>query len=223
MASVGQSFFRLFRGAGSDTAAADTKAGASTGRPTRHSSGLGEFTRTIAGQENLCILDLGSTSPQNIAHLTGLGHRVYNEDVLTASLNPDFFSKKKDGSTSINTEKFLRENLSYKGQQFDAVLCWDIPDYLHESLVKAMIERLAGVLKPGGVLLAYFHTKDAGPDAPYFRYHIAGKDSLDMQRGPQFRLQRIFNNRHIENLFRDFANIKFFLARDNVREVLVVR
>jgi hypothetical protein len=38
-----------------------------------------------------------------------------------------------------------------------------------------------------------------------------------------FRLQRVFNNRHIENLFRDFASIKFFLARDNVREVLVVR
>ena len=38
-----------------------------------------------------------------------------------------------------------------------------------------------------------------------------------------FQLQRVFNNRHIENLFRDFASIKFFLARDNVREVLVVR
>jgi len=38
-----------------------------------------------------------------------------------------------------------------------------------------------------------------------------------------FQLQRVFNNRHIENLFHDFASIKFFLARDNVREVLVVR
>jgi hypothetical protein len=38
-----------------------------------------------------------------------------------------------------------------------------------------------------------------------------------------FQLQRVFNNRHIENLFHDFASIKFFLARDNIREVLVVR
>jgi hypothetical protein len=38
-----------------------------------------------------------------------------------------------------------------------------------------------------------------------------------------FTLQRVFNNRHIENLFRDFASIKFFLSRDNIREVLVVR
>ena len=54
----------------------------------------------------------------------------------------------------------------------------------------------------------------------------------EVRRGPTgtahtavsgFRLQRVFNNRHIENLFRDFGSIKFFLARDNVREVLVVR
>jgi hypothetical protein len=38
-----------------------------------------------------------------------------------------------------------------------------------------------------------------------------------------FRLQRVFNNRHVENLFRDFGSIKFFLTRDNIREVLVVR
>jgi hypothetical protein len=38
-----------------------------------------------------------------------------------------------------------------------------------------------------------------------------------------FRLQRVFNNRHIENLFKDFASRKFFLGRDNIREVLVVR
>jgi hypothetical protein len=98
------------------------------------------------------------------------------------------------------------------------------------------------VLKPGGMLLAFFHTRDAGPDSPCHRFHIVGGDTLEMKkivlrrearRGPTgavhtaisdgFQLQRVFNNRHIENLFRDFASIKFFLARDNIREVLVVR
>jgi hypothetical protein len=86
-----------------------------------------------------------------------------------------------------------------------------------------MVERIASVMNPKGYLLAFFHTKDAGPDAPYYRYHISGADTLRLQRGPQFRLQRVFNNRHIENLFHDYASLKFFLARDNVREVLVVR
>jgi SAM-dependent methyltransferase len=223
MASVTQNLFRLFRG---DTAASGDAQQATSGkdaRVRRHSSGLAEFTKMIAGQENLCILDLGPTSPQNIALLTGLGHRVYNEDVLLASFGPDFVTKKDDGTSAVNADTFLNENLKYQAQQFDAVLAWDIPDYLNESLVKAAVARMASVMKPGGVLLAFFHTRDAGPEAPYYRYHIAGKDSLDLQRGPQFRLQRVFNNRHIENLFREFSNIKFFLARDNVREVLVVR
>jgi len=119
-------------------------------------------------------------------------------------------------------------------RQFDIVLCWNLADYLDESLVKPVIGRLWSLLKPGGMLLAFFHTQEAGPDAPCYRYHIVGGDVLEMQLisrgdakkgGPasKFRLQRVFNNRNIENLFRDFASIKFFLARDNVREVLVVR
>jgi len=39
----------------------------------------------------------------------------------------------------------------------------------------------------------------------------------------RFKLARVFNNRHIENLFHDFKSVKFFLARDHFREVLVVR
>jgi hypothetical protein len=117
------------------------------------------------------------------------------------------------------------------------VLCWNLPDYLDESLVKPVVGRLWSVLKPGGMLLAYFHTRDAGPDSPCHRFHIVGPDILEMQKielrrdarrgtaatSDSFQLQRVFNNRHIENLFRDFASIKFFLARDNIREVLVVR
>lgn len=113
---------------------------------------------------------------------------------------------------------------------------------MDENLVKPVMARLWSVMKPGGMLLAFFHTKEAGPDAACYRFHILSTDTLEMQlieprresrRGPTgavhtsipggLRLQRVFNNRHIENLFRDFASIKFFLARDNVREVLVVR
>src|SRR3954451_510464 len=154
MASVTQNFFRLFRGeTGRD---GELVNGAVTeARGNRRSSGLAEFTKLIAGQEGLCILDLGPTSPQNIAHLTGLGHRVYNEDVLLASMDPSFVAKNEDGTSSVNLESFLADNLKYNGQQFDAVIAWDIPDYLHESLVKAMVERLSSLIKPGGVLLAF--------------------------------------------------------------------
>jgi SAM-dependent methyltransferase len=189
----------------------------------RRSSGLAELNKMIGKREAMTVLDLGPTSPPNIRYMTERGHSFYNEDVLLSSFDPAYAIKDDKGGTTVDVEKFLSENLKHKQELFDLVLAWDVPDYLPEPIVKPMVDKLAASMRPGGVLLAFFHTRDAGPDAPYFRYHLGGTDMLELQRGPQFRLQRAFNNRHIENLFREFTSIKFFLARDNVREVLVVR
>lgn len=232
---------KLFRGSSTGPEQSASPAQSSP-KLSRRSSGLGELTRVWASQEGLCILDLGATSPANIRYFTERSHKIYSEDLLTASTEPSLAIQDEQGNPTLDSRLFLEENLVYPAAQFDVVLCWNLPDYLDESLVKPVVGRLWSVLKPGGMLLAFFHTRDAGPDAPCYRYHIMGPDVLDMQpiipqrelrRGPTgavhraigggFRLQRVFNNRHIENLFRDFASIKFFLSRDNIREVLVVR
>lgn len=227
MGSVTQNFFKLFRGPAAGPAPAGTRP--ASGRIARRSSGLGELSRSIAGRQGLCVLDLGATSATNISLLTGIGHKVYTEDVLSSSYDSSLLVHSDDGKASLDVVRFLAENLAFQPQIFDSVLAWDVFDYLPEPLVKPVVERLCSVTKPGGVLLGFFHTRDAGPEAPHYRYHIAGNDMLQLQPtsgnsgGPLFRLQRVFNNRHIENLFREFASLKFFLARDNVREVLVVR
>jgi SAM-dependent methyltransferase len=229
---------KLFRG----SSGSETVPEPSSQKLSRRSSGLGELSRTWASAEGLCILDLGSTSPTNIRLFTGRGHRIYSEDLLTSSTDPELLTKDEQGAVVLDSRKFLADNLVYPAAHFDVVLCWNLPDYLDESLVKPVVGRLWSVLKPGGMLLAFFHTRDAGPDSPCHRFHIVGTDTLEMtrivlrreaRRGPTgavhtaitdgFQLQRVFNNRHIETLFRDFASIKFFLARDNIREVLVVR
>ena len=195
--------------------------------------------KELDSEEALCVLDLGSTSPANIRYCTERGHKIYSDDLLVSSTDPSLVTKDETGKTILDSKRFLEENLVYPAAQFDIVLCWNLADYLDESLVKPVVGRLWSLLKPGGSLLAFFHTQEAGPDAPCYRYHIVGADTLEMQlidlrsdakKGAarnsspnNFRLQRVFNNRNIENLFRDFASLKFFLARDNVREVLVVR
>lgn len=182
------------------------------------------------------MLDIGATSASNIRFFTERGHRIYSQDLLEASTDPGLASTNEQGLPALDSKKFLDENLAYPNTHFDIVFCWNLADYLDESLVKPVIGRLWSEMKPGGMLLAFFHTREAGPDAPYYRYHITATDTLEMHalnsrsdarkarsNGASFALQRVFNNRHIENLFRDFSSIKFFLSRDNVREVLVVR
>jgi SAM-dependent methyltransferase len=230
MASVADNLMKFFRSSSNQTADAG-----SPQKLSRRSSGVGEISRVLNSQEGLCVLDVGSTSANNIQFFTGKGHKNYSEDLLRSSLDPALRIPDPLGKFVIDGKKFLDENLVYPNNQFDIVLCWNLPDYMEESLVKPTIDRLWSVMKPGGLLLAFFHTRDAGPDSTCYRYHVTGTDMLEMQevkfavpghpasekQSP--RLQRVFNNRHIENLFRDFASIKFFLARDNIREVLVVR
>ena len=212
------------------SASADSKKETQTPLPrgTRRSSGMGQVWNSLSSQEGLCILDLGSTSASNIRLLTGMGHRIYSEDLLVASSDPSLVSMDAEGKRVFDSARFLSENLIYSPGQFDCVFAWSFADYMEEPLVKPVMERLWSVMKPGGVLLAFFHMKDAGPDAPCYRYHLTAGDMLETQilgagRAGGFKLQRVFNNRHIEGLFRDFSSIKFFLARDNIREALVVR
>lgn len=194
---------------------------------------MSELSRVLKSDQPLCVLDIGATSASNIRFFTERGHRMYSQDLLEASTDPSLATKDEQGHPVIDSKKFLDENLAYPNSHFDLVFCWNLPDYMDENLVKPVVGRLWSVMKPGAMLLAFFHTREAGPDAPYYRYHLTGTDALEMhalnsRRDPKkaqknFTLQRVFNNRHIENLFRDFSSIKFFLSRDNIREVLVVR
>ena len=191
----------------------------------RRSTGFHEFIRAIGKPEGQAVLDLGPTSPANLHFITGLGHRAYNEDLLLAASNPELLipAPGAEDKRTVNVVRFLAENLDYEPETFDAVLLWDLADYLPEAVVKSAIDRLHRVMKPKGILFGFFHTKDAGPEAPYYRFNIAAADTIELRQGPHFQLQRVFNNRHVENLFHDYSSVKFFLGRDNMREVLVIR
>ena len=180
---------------------------------------MAELARSFKSEDPMCVLDIGATSASNIRFFTERGHRIYSQDLLEASTHPGLAIHDDQGHTVLDSKKFLEENLAYPNGQFDLVFCWNLADYMDESLVKPVMARLWSVMKPGGMLLAFFHTREAGPDAPYYRYHITGTDVLEMHalnaKGdhrktgsapPSFTLQRVFNNRHIENLFRDFAS-----------------
>ena len=190
----------------------------------RRSTGFNQFTRSILRPDGQTILDLGSTSSSNINYITGLGHKAYNEDVLMeGNASRLVIPGTEEGSTTLDVARFLEEDLQYDAESFDAVLLWDVCDYLPEPLVKPVIDRIYQITKPNGALLAFFHTRDAGSEAPYYRYHIKNEDTLELQQGPHFQLQRVFQNRHVENLFHDYSSIKFFLGKENIREVLLVR
>ena len=176
MASV-SNLMKFFRSSSNQTADPATPQ-----KLSRRSSGVGEISRVLNSQEGLCVLDMGATSANNIRYFTDNGHKNYSEDLLRASLDPALRVQDSAGKSVVDSKKFLDENLVYSNGQFDIVLCWNLADYMEESLVKPTIDRLWSVMKPGGLLLAFFHTRDAGPDSTCYRYHVTGTDMLEMQQ-----------------------------------------
>lgn len=199
------------------------RGGVPSERLQRRSVGFSEFIKWMAHDEGLSVLDLGSTSPANITFFIGLGHRFHQEDLLRLASDKSLMVPDGAGGKVFDVERFLNDNLRFEREEFDAVMFWDLADYLPEPLVKPVIERIHISMKPSAMLFSFFHTKDAGAEAPFYRYNIATKDTLELQPAATHKLQRVFQNRHVENLFRDFNSIKFFLGRDNIREVLVIR
>ena len=189
----------------------------------RHSSGLREFCRELKGQRGLRVLDVGAACQANISFFTELGHKIYTEDIHPALASNAYRVRGENRRWRFDPQAFLAKNLNYQMLLFDAVLCWDLLDRVEESAVRPLVDRLHWVLKPGGVLLSFFHTGEPGATVPSYRYRIQGSEALELLPRGQILLHRPLSNRNIENLFQAFHSIKFFLARNNLREVLVIR
>ena len=197
------------------------------GRIPRHSSGWGTLQKHLRASEGLRILDIGPTSAGNINFITQLGHSVYMANLVEDAARPEYLVTETDGPNAgkpvFDTSRYLNENLDFSGRQFDVVTLWDTADYLPESIVGPVIDRIYDVMAPGGRLLSFFHSKPSGDDTVFSRYHLTATEQLEMQRIGIHPILHTYTTRQVETLFKRFASHKFFLAKDTLREVIVNR
>jgi len=187
----------------------------------RRSNGLRQFFEDLPLDNRLRILDLGGATQANVNFIALRGHKLYAEDLLLSL--EEFKSLVRQGGVRASAGRFIRENLDFPREQFDGVLVWDTLEFLDEETLAAAVVQLHAILKPGGTLLTFFHTHAKGEPVHVYRYQIRDYQTLHLQ--PRFSqpLPRAFNNRNLERLFSNFRSVKFFLAKDNLREVIVTR
>ncbi|MBM3774545.1 MAG: class I SAM-dependent methyltransferase [Acidobacteria bacterium] len=189
----------------------------------RQSRGLEQFFGHIHGKAGLRILDLAGLNQENVNLITNLGHKLFSVD-FTRSLAESFTEPDlSDQSSPGRIESFLAQTLNYPEESMDGALVWDALEYMSPALLSATIDRLFHVLRPQSCLLAFFHSDDKVREVPYygFRLHDLGT-LLVSQRGVRRPVQT-FNNRSLERLFAKFESVKFFLTRENLRELIVKR
>jgi hypothetical protein len=189
----------------------------------RQSNGLDQFFHSLRDTMGLSILDLGGASQANISYITNLGHRIYSEDFLRTmeqTFGPEFYENQTDLS---RVEAFLQQTLSFPDGHFDGALAWDAFQFMTPSLLNPAIDQLARVLRPNAYLLSFFHSDERATSVPAYLYRIADQKTLQLSLRGYREPAQFFNNRALERLFQNFQSVKFFLARDHLREVIVKR
>ncbi len=191
---------------------------------TRPSRGLEHFLLSIRDTPGLSILDLGGANQFNISFLTGMGHRLFSENVLR-SLDEcfgdgDFYANQE---VPERAEAFFQQTLDYLPGQFDGILAWDCLQFLTPSLLAAVVERLGRITRPEAFLLATFDADERAEYIVSYCYRIMDAKTLQLSPMDRRRPAQVFNNRALEKVFHDFSSLKFFLARDHLREVIIRR
>jgi hypothetical protein len=199
---------------------------------TRVSNGLKEFLWNLDGLGRGTLLDLGPAWQTTLSFFIERGFRVSSEDFLrgwktflteeeTRLRNDASAFETLDMTPSGRATRFLDENLQYPRASFDAVLLWDLLDYLEPMLVKQMVASLTELLRPGAVILAMFHSKR--PEG-FQRYRVADSNTLQVISSAAIcPAQKVYQNREIQDLFGRYRTMKSFVGRDQLRETLFIK
>jgi cyclopropane fatty-acyl-phospholipid synthase-like methyltransferase len=198
----------------------------------RVSNGLKELLWNLDGLGRGTMLDLGPAWQTTLSFFIERGFRVTSEDILRGwkeFLNEEEARLREtisardvfDMTPAGRAERFLSANLQYPKSSFDAVLLWDLLDYLEPAVAKQTIAWITEMLRPGGVVFAMFHSKK--PEG-FQRYRVADSSTLQVISSATLcPAQKVYQNREIQDLFSRYRTSKSFISRDQLRETLFIK
>jgi hypothetical protein len=209
-------------------------ASANTNLKVRTSNGLKEFLWLMSDVPHARVLDLGPVWQATVNFFLEKGYRISTDDLLgtwkefvsaeeerlrAAPLTSEGYSARL--TASALADKFLENALQYPEESFHGVLGWDLFDYFDPAVSSRIMDRLFGILHPGGAVLALFHSR--APER-FHRYRIIDTQTVELVAAPTLAVHaRVFQNREILELFAKFRSSKTFVGRDQVREGLFLK
>jgi len=192
------------------------------GSTIRQSRGLEQFFFDIRDVVGLSVLDLAGANQDNIDFLIDLGHKVYTQD-LVRSIDEAFGRDLAEQANASRIEYFLKQNFDYPKDTFDGVMLWDSLQFMSPALLSATVDRLYDVMRPKSYLLAFFSASERVVEVPSYAFRIVDNKTIHLTERGTRPTGQVFNNRNLEKLFSKFSSVKFFLTRENLREIIVRR
>jgi len=178
---------------------------------------LPRFLSAVERHPAPVVLDLGPVVGANVA-LFGerLACKLLVLDLCQELERPDL-----DEPGTLTAA--LVSRLPAEADSVDGILCWDVFDYLDESSSLAIAAGLAGVLRPGGVLHAFFSTVACRTDH-YTRFVVEAQDLIRQKPYPATpRERRVLSPRDIDRMFDGLDMTENVLLKTRCRETLFRR
>jgi hypothetical protein len=227
---------RLNGGAPAGTLSKPTVMPVNTAQPNlRTANALKEFLWLLGDIPQARILDLGPIWQSTVNFFAEKGFRIGSEDLLRGwkeflSVEEESMRTHAVGITGNDVddvippplaERFLETALRYPDESVHGILAWDLLDYFDAAMVPQITERLFRILRPGGAMLALFHSRPAGS---FQRYRIVDNQTIEQLSAPTLAVHaHVFQNREILDLFGEFRSSKTFVGRDQIREALFLK
>jgi hypothetical protein len=196
---------------------AESEVGPSDG-PVHPTKVLARFIAGLNSRPQPVLLDLGPVVGSNVSFFgEELGCKIVVED-----LSKDIDRHMRE-SVFEQLPAFLTKRFPQEPGSIDGILCWDLFDYLDKASAQSLAQQLIRLLRPDGVLLAFFRTSEPQPGTPlgYTRHIVV--DRVSLQHRPYSGVrpkQRPLPNRDIQRLFEPLRIVEQFLLKTNLREVL---
>ena len=190
-------------------------AAAAGDEPVHSSKTLAQFLSLVFARPKAELVDLGPVIGSNIAFLgERIGCKIHVEDLYT---DLDRHAQK---GTLDQFGEFLRDRLALRDSSVDAVLCWDMFDYLAPPAASVLAGKVKRMLRPHGLMLAFFGAR-ASDDTRYTKYFIEDETHLRYRFYPSACTRRwVLQNRDINHLFAGLEIFDSVLLKSGVREIL---
>jgi hypothetical protein len=208
----------LFARKRKDDDGADDAGTAASDSPVQPTRALARFLSGLGGAQRPVLLDLGPVVGSNVTFFgEEVGCKILVED-LSKDIDRHVHQSKLEELPAFFDKRFPQE-----ANTIDGILCWDIFDYLDRASAERLARQLARVLRPDGVLLAFFSTADPRSESrpTYTRHVVVDRSHLQCRPYKAARAkQRPLLNRDIQRLFEPLKISENYLLKTNLREVL---
>lgn len=183
--------------------------------PVAVSKVLPKVLASLSNVESPAIMDLGPVVGRNISFFgEELACRIFVEDLYSV-VESHAAAGTREGLADALAARMTREPGS-----IDGVFCWDLFDYLDKNSSKVLAEALVRVVRPGGIVYAFFGSKNE-PLTHYSHFIVEARDRLRLRAKPATPTPRnVLVTRDVNRMFEGLVVSESVLLKSNARETL---